>query len=92
MGQQPNDLTPGAGPWHRWGYELRQFHEARRLSQQALARKALIDRSHLGRFERAERPVPRPAAVVLTGSWMPPARWFATGTRRNARLHRTARP
>ncbi|WP_415959540.1 helix-turn-helix domain-containing protein [Streptomyces sp. 021-4] len=65
MGQQPNDLTPGAGPWHRWGYELRQFREARRLSQQALARKALIDRSHLGRFERAERPVPRPAAVVL---------------------------
>ncbi|MBK0372938.1 helix-turn-helix domain-containing protein [Streptomyces sp. RB110-1] len=65
MGQQPNDLTPGAGPWHRWGYELRQFREARRLSQQALAHKALIDRSHLGRFERAERPVPRPAAVVL---------------------------
>ncbi|WP_435285787.1 helix-turn-helix domain-containing protein [Streptomyces bacillaris] len=65
MGQRPNDLTPGAGPWHRWGYELRQFREARRLSQQALARAALIDRSHLGRFERAERPVPRPAAVVL---------------------------
>ncbi|MFW3463959.1 helix-turn-helix domain-containing protein [Streptomyces microflavus] len=65
MGQQPNELTPGAGPWHRWGYELRQFREARRLSQRALARKALIDRSHLGRFERAERPVPRHAAVVL---------------------------
>ncbi|MER7045510.1 helix-turn-helix domain-containing protein [Streptomyces jumonjinensis] len=58
MGQQPNELTPDAGPWHRWGYELRQFREARRLSQQVLARKALIDRSHLGRFERAERPVP----------------------------------
>ncbi|WP_411978161.1 helix-turn-helix domain-containing protein [Streptomyces anulatus] len=52
VGQQPNELTPGAGPWHRWGYELRQFREARRLSQRALARKALIDRSHLGRFER----------------------------------------
>ncbi|MFE7467668.1 helix-turn-helix domain-containing protein [Streptomyces sp. NPDC057499] len=65
MGQQPNELTPSAGPWHRWGYELRQFREARRMSQQALARKALIDRSHLGRFERAERPVPRAAAVAL---------------------------
>lgn len=65
MGQQPNDLTPSAGPWHRWGYELRQVRKARQLSQQALARKALIDRSHLGRFERAERPVPRHAAIVL---------------------------
>jgi len=67
VGQQPKELTPGIGPWHRWGYELRQFREARRLSQQALARKALIDRSHLGRFERAERPVPRHVAIVLDG-------------------------
>ncbi|MFF7874042.1 helix-turn-helix domain-containing protein [Streptomyces californicus] len=65
MGQQPNDLTPEAGPWHRWGYALRQYRKACGMSQQALARKALIDRSHLGRFERAERPVPRPAAVIL---------------------------
>ncbi|MFG2640381.1 helix-turn-helix domain-containing protein [Streptomyces sp. NPDC048370] len=65
MGQQPSELTPDAGPWHRWGYELRQFREARGLAQLALARKALIDRSHLGRFERAERPVPRHAAVAL---------------------------
>ncbi|MEU9999376.1 helix-turn-helix transcriptional regulator [Streptomyces sp. NPDC050848] len=65
MGQQPSELTPDAGPWHRWGYELRQFREARGLSQLALAREALIDRSHLGRFERAERPVPRHAAVAL---------------------------
>lgn len=65
MGQQPNELTPDAGPWHRWGHELRQFREARRLSQQALARRALIDRSHLGRFERAERPVPKHAAITL---------------------------
>ncbi|WP_371602298.1 helix-turn-helix domain-containing protein [Streptomyces sp. NBC_01220] len=65
MGQQPNELTPEAGPWHHWGYELRQFRQARRLSQQAVARKALIDRAHLGRFERAERPVPRHAAIVL---------------------------
>ncbi|MFD5769056.1 helix-turn-helix domain-containing protein [Streptomyces sp. NPDC127049] len=65
MGQQPNQLTPDAGPWHRWGYELRPFREARGISQQVLARKALIDRSHLGRFERAERPVPRHIAVAL---------------------------
>lgn len=67
MGQQPNELTPDAGPWHRWGYELRQFREARLLSQQALARRALMDRSHLGRFERAERPVPKHAAIALDG-------------------------
>ncbi|MGW1226383.1 helix-turn-helix domain-containing protein [Streptomyces sp. NPDC002530] len=65
MGQRPNELTPDAGPWHRWGYELRQFREARGLAQQVLARRALIDRSHIGRFERAERPVPRSAAVRL---------------------------
>ncbi|MFF5335400.1 helix-turn-helix domain-containing protein [Streptomyces sp. NPDC013181] len=65
MGQRPNELTPDASPWHRWGYELRQFREARGLAQQLLARKALIDRSHIGRFERAERPVPRAAAVRL---------------------------
>ncbi|MEU2670458.1 helix-turn-helix transcriptional regulator [Streptomyces sp. NPDC007164] len=65
MGQRPNELTPDAGPWHCWGYELRQFREARGLAQQVLARKALIDRSHIGRFERAERPVPRSAAVRL---------------------------
>ncbi|MEU6486096.1 helix-turn-helix transcriptional regulator [Streptomyces sp. NPDC046887] len=65
MGQQPNELTPHAGPWHRWGYELRQFRQARGLTQQVLARRALIDRSHLGRFERAERPVPRHAAMAL---------------------------
>lgn len=65
MGQRPNELTPDASPWHRWGYELRQFREARGLAQQVLARVALIDRSHIGRFERAERPVPRHAAVRL---------------------------
>ncbi|WP_191133893.1 helix-turn-helix domain-containing protein [Streptomyces sp. col6] len=65
MGQRPNELTPDAGPWHRWGCELRQFREARGLAQQVVARRALIDRSHIGRFERAERPVPRAAAVRL---------------------------
>ncbi|MFE9782251.1 helix-turn-helix domain-containing protein [Streptomyces sp. NPDC005775] len=65
MGQQPNQLTPEAGPWHRWGHELREARISRRLSQQHLARLALIDRTHLGRFERAERPVPRHTAVCL---------------------------
>ncbi|MEE4494849.1 helix-turn-helix domain-containing protein [Streptomyces sp. BE230] len=65
MGQRPNELTPDGGPWHRWGYELRQFRQARGLAQQVVARRALIDRSHIGRFERAERPVPRAAAVRL---------------------------
>jgi tetratricopeptide (TPR) repeat protein len=65
MGQRPNQLTPGAGPWHRWGHELREIRISRRLSQQGLATLALIDRSHLARLERAERPVPRQIAVVV---------------------------
>ncbi|MEV6654953.1 helix-turn-helix transcriptional regulator [Streptomyces sp. NPDC051219] len=65
MGQRPNQLTPGAGPWHRWGHELREIRISRRLSQQSLATLALIDRSHLARLERAERPVPRQIAVVV---------------------------
>ncbi|MFJ1550566.1 helix-turn-helix domain-containing protein [Streptomyces sp. NPDC088246] len=65
MGQRPSELTPRAGPWHRWGHELRETRTARRLSQQDLAALALIDRSHLGRFERAERPVPRHVAVAV---------------------------
>ncbi|MGW8765922.1 helix-turn-helix domain-containing protein [Streptomyces sp. NPDC055815] len=65
MGQRPKQLTPGAGPWHRWGHELRQTRIARGLSQQELAARALIDRSHLARLERAERPVPREIAVAV---------------------------
>lgn len=65
MGQRPNQLTPGAGPWHRWGHELREVRISRRLSQQGLATLALLDRSHLARLERAERPVPRQIAVVV---------------------------
>lgn len=55
MGQRPNELTPDASPFHRWGFELRQLRESRRLSLRRLALMALIDHSHLGRFERAER-------------------------------------
>ncbi|MDQ0294657.1 transcriptional regulator [Streptomyces sp. SID7982] len=63
--QQPNGPALGVGPWHRWGSELRQYRQAKRLSQQALACVTLIDRSHIGRFERAERPVPRHAAIAF---------------------------
>ena len=55
MGQRPNELTPDRSPLHRWGYELRELRKARGLSLRQLAEKALIDHSHLGRFERAER-------------------------------------
>lgn len=65
MGQQPKELTPDAGPWHRWGYELRETRTERRLSQQDLAQIVLCDKAHLGRFERAERPVPRTLAVAV---------------------------
>ncbi|MFB6592233.1 helix-turn-helix domain-containing protein [Streptomyces diastaticus] len=67
------------GPWHRWGSELRQYRQAKRLSQQALACVTLIDRSHIGRFERAERPVPRLPSPstrhsAAPGSWSAPGR------------------
>jgi transcriptional regulator with XRE-family HTH domain len=55
MGQRPNALNPEKSPLHRWGYELRELRMTRGLSLRQLARKALIDHSHLGRFERAER-------------------------------------
>ncbi|MES9558788.1 MULTISPECIES: helix-turn-helix domain-containing protein [unclassified Streptomyces] len=65
MGQQPRELTPDAGPWHRWGYELRETRKARGMSQQELSRRVLCDKAHLGRFERAERPVPRAVAFAV---------------------------
>jgi tetratricopeptide (TPR) repeat protein/transcriptional regulator with XRE-family HTH domain len=64
VGQRPNELTPEAGPWHAWGYELRETRRARGLSLQRLASGILVDKAHLGRFERAERPVPREIAVA----------------------------
>ncbi|MGY0466905.1 helix-turn-helix domain-containing protein (plasmid) [Kitasatospora sp. cg17-2] len=63
MGQRPNELTPDASPRHRWGYELRALRQGRGMSLRGLAAAALIDHSHLGRFERAER-VPDRAQVV----------------------------
>ncbi|WP_371801595.1 helix-turn-helix domain-containing protein [Streptomyces sp. NBC_01732] len=65
MGQQPRELTPNASPWHRWGYELRETRKARGMSLQGLSELALCDKAHLGRFERAERPVPRAIALTL---------------------------
>jgi tetratricopeptide (TPR) repeat protein len=65
VGQHPKDLTPDAGPWHRWGFELRQLRLARRMSQRQLSARAAIDRSHVGRLERAERPVPHELARAL---------------------------
>ena len=65
MGQRPKELTPERSPLHRWGYELRQLREARGLSLRDLATMALIDHSHLGRFERAERKADREQAQRL---------------------------
>jgi tetratricopeptide (TPR) repeat protein len=65
MGQQPKELTPERSPLHRWGYELRELRKARGLSLRELAAMALIDHSHLGRFERAERKADREQARCL---------------------------
>ncbi|MFC8454754.1 helix-turn-helix domain-containing protein [Kitasatospora sp. NPDC057223] len=67
MGQRARELTPDASPLHRWGYELRQLREGRGLSLRGLAVATLIDHSHLGRFERAER-MPDRAQVVRLDS------------------------
>jgi transcriptional regulator with XRE-family HTH domain/tetratricopeptide (TPR) repeat protein len=65
MGQRPNELTPEASPLHRWGYELRQLRLGRGLVMRELAKRALVDHSHLGRFERAERVPMRDQVVRL---------------------------
>lgn len=65
MAQRPNELTPEAGPWHRWGCDLRKAREARGMSLSALSARVTYNASYLAKFERAERPVPRHAAVAL---------------------------
>ncbi|MFM9373242.1 helix-turn-helix domain-containing protein [Streptomyces sp. Da 82-17] len=65
MAQRPKELTPNAGPWHRWGYDLRGIREARDVSLGALGAAAHVNASHLARLERAERPVPRHIAVAV---------------------------
>ncbi|MFF1916132.1 helix-turn-helix domain-containing protein [Streptomyces sp. NPDC058239] len=65
MAQRPNELTPEAGPWHRWGCDLRKAREARGMSLSGLSARVTYNASYLAKFERAERPVPRHAAVAL---------------------------
>jgi transcriptional regulator with XRE-family HTH domain/tetratricopeptide (TPR) repeat protein len=65
MGQQPNELTPGASPLHAWGAELRELRIGRGFSLRKLAVAALVDHSHLARFERAERTPDRSQVVRL---------------------------
>ncbi|MEU5836383.1 helix-turn-helix transcriptional regulator [Streptomyces diacarni] len=52
-------------PLHEWGYELRELRMSRGLSLRELAKRARIDHSHLGRFERAERKADRAQAALL---------------------------
>lgn len=68
MGQRPNELTPDASPVHAWGAELRALREGRGMSLRKLAADALIDHSHLGRFERAEREPDRSQVLRLDGA------------------------
>ncbi|OKK05276.1 DNA-binding protein [Streptomyces sp. CB02488] len=65
MAQRPRQLTPWASPLHEWGYQLRELRNARGLSLRELQKRARIDHSHLGRFERAERMPDRAQARVL---------------------------
>ncbi|MFE6630295.1 helix-turn-helix domain-containing protein [Streptomyces rochei] len=65
MAQKPRELTPWVSPLHNWGYELRELRNLRRLSLRALAKRAMVDHSHLGRFERAERMATRAQAAQL---------------------------
>ncbi|MET9694319.1 helix-turn-helix transcriptional regulator [Streptomyces sp. NPDC006514] len=65
MAQKANELTPWVSPLHNWGYELRELRTSRGLSLRTLAKRALLDHSHLGRFERAERMPDRDQAARL---------------------------
>lgn len=65
MGQKPKELTPDASPLHAWGAELRALRTGRGFSLRRLAQDALIDHSHLARFERAERAPDREQVVRL---------------------------
>lgn len=65
MAQKPRELTPWASPLHNWGFELRELRVLRGLSLRGLADLAMIDHSHLGRFERAERKPDRSQAALL---------------------------
>ncbi|MFH8371413.1 helix-turn-helix domain-containing protein [Streptomyces sp. NPDC018031] len=68
MAQKPRELTPWVSPLHNWGYELRELRNLRGLSLRALAKRAMVDHSHLGRFERAERMATREQAAALDGA------------------------
>jgi transcriptional regulator with XRE-family HTH domain len=65
MAQKSRELTPWASPLHNWGFELRELRLLRGLSLRGLAARAMIDHSHLGRFERAERKADRTQAALL---------------------------
>lgn len=65
MAQKPRELTPWVSPLHNWGYQLRELRNSRGLSLRELSKRARIDHSHLGRFERAERPADRTQALLL---------------------------
>lgn len=55
MGQRPNDLTPCASPFHLLGAEIRRHREERGMSLADLEALVTYNRSHLARWERAER-------------------------------------
>uniref|UniRef100_UPI002F910A27 helix-turn-helix domain-containing protein n=1 Tax=Streptomyces sp. NBC_01562 TaxID=2975879 RepID=UPI002F910A27 len=65
MSQKPRELTPWVSPLHNWGFELRELRKLRGLSLRGLADRAMLDHSHLGRFERAERKADRSQAALL---------------------------
>ncbi|MFG3517587.1 helix-turn-helix domain-containing protein [Streptomyces bobili] len=65
MAQKPRELTPWVSPLHNWGFELRELRKLRGLSLRGLADRAMLDHSHLGRFERAERKADRSQAALL---------------------------
>lgn len=68
MAQKPRELTPWVSPLHNWGFELRELRNLRGLSLRVLAKRAMVDHSHLGRFERAERMATREQAALLDGA------------------------
>ncbi|WP_172387102.1 helix-turn-helix transcriptional regulator [Streptomyces sp. MNP-20] len=67
MAQRPRQLTPWVSLLREWGYQLRELRNSQGLSLRELSKRARIEHSHLGRFQRAERMPDRSQATVLDG-------------------------
>jgi tetratricopeptide (TPR) repeat protein len=58
VGQPQKALTPGQGPAHLWGFELREWRNRRGLSQADLGAQIHCDPGYIHKIEHAKRKIP----------------------------------